>query len=101
MARCDTQANDMATPAKDGRTTGTSVSGRYNTPPLREDLVPRSRTAPERKRKKKEVKLSCFFDKRVKPTHLERSQSLKKRHDGGEQNLKHSVQKEKQGTWNT
>ena len=27
---------------------GTSVSGRYNTPPLREDLVPRSRMAPER-----------------------------------------------------
>ena len=42
--------------------------GRYNTPPLREDLVPRSRMAPERNRRgREEVKLSCFFDKRVKP----------------------------------
>ena len=37
--------------------------GRYNTPPLREDLVPRSRMAPERNgRGREEVKLSCFFD---------------------------------------
>ena len=35
----------------------------YNTPPLREDLVPRSRMAPERNgRGREEVKLSCFFD---------------------------------------
>src|SRR3954469_24440368 len=81
---------------------GKLYPGRYNTPPLREDLVPRSRMAPERNgRGREEVTLSCFFDKRVKPKHLERSQSFKKRHDGGEQNLKHFVQKEEQGTWNT
>ena len=39
-------------------------AGCYNTPPLREDLVPRSRMAPEGKgRGREEVKLSCFFDK--------------------------------------
>ena len=47
------QANDMATTANNWTTTGTTVSGRYNTPPLREDLVPRSRMAPEGKRKGK------------------------------------------------
>ena len=47
---------------------GKLYPGRYNTPPLREDLVPRSRMAPEGKQKgREEVKLSCFFDKRVKP----------------------------------
>ena len=56
-----------------------SVLGRYNTPPLQEDLVPRSRMAPERNgRGIEDVKRSCFFDKRVKPKNLERSQSLKK-----------------------
>ena len=50
--------------------------GCYNTPPLREDLVPRSRMAPERNgRGREEVKLSCFFDKRVKPRNLERLKS--------------------------
>ena len=53
-----------------------TVSGRYNTPPLQEDLVPRSRMAPERNRRgREEVKLSCFFDKRVKPKNLERLKS--------------------------
>ena len=33
-----------------------SVSGRYNTPPLQEDLVPRSRMATERKVEEEEVK---------------------------------------------
>ena len=43
---------------------GKLYPGRYNTPPLREDLVPRSRMAPEGKQKgREEVKLSCFFDK--------------------------------------
>ena len=49
----DTQANDKATTANNWKTPGTSVSGHYNTPPLREDLVPRSRMAPERKWKRK------------------------------------------------
>src|SRR3954471_22065972 len=54
--------------------------GRYNTPPLREDLVPRSRMAPEKNgRGRKEVKLSCFFDKRVKPKNLERLSKMKER----------------------
>ena len=52
--------------------------GRYNTPPLQDDLVPRSRMAPERKAEEEEVKQSCFFDKRVKSKNLERLQSLNK-----------------------
>ena len=57
--------------------------GRYNTPPLRKDLVPRSRMAPEGQTEEKrgEVKLSCFFDKRVKPKNLERMNKLKERTD--------------------
>ena len=46
-------SNDKATTANNCTTPGTSVSGRYNTPPLREDLVPRSRMAPEGQRKRK------------------------------------------------
>ena len=53
MARCNTQANDRATTANNWKTPGASVSGRYNTPPLQEDLVPRSRMAPEGKQKRK------------------------------------------------
>ena len=57
---------------------GKLYPGRYNTPPLREDLVPTSRMAPERnKREREEVKLSCFFEKRVKPKSLERLNKLK------------------------
>ena len=48
----DTQMNDKATIANNW-TPGATVSRRYNTPPLREDLVPRSRMAPEGKRKRK------------------------------------------------
>ena len=73
MTRCNTQTNDMATTANNWRTPSTSVLGRYNTPPLREDLVPRSRMAPEGQRKRKRRgKLSCFFDKRVRPKNLEK-----------------------------
>ena len=50
---------------------GKLYPGRYNTPPLREDLVPRFRMAPgKNRREREEVKLSCFFDKRVKPKNL-------------------------------
>ena len=38
------------------KATRASVSRRYNTPPLQEDLVPRSRVAPERKAEEEEVK---------------------------------------------
>ena len=66
-------SNDNTTTANNCTTPGTSVSGRYNTPPLREDLVPRSRMAPEgNRREREEVKLSCFFDERVKPKNLEK-----------------------------
>ena len=76
----DMQANDKETTANNWKTPGTSVSGCYNTPPLREDLVPRSRMAPERNgRGREEVKLSCFFDKRVKPKNLEKLNKFKKR----------------------
>ena len=72
----DTQAKTKQTTTNNWRIPGTSVSGRYNTPPLQEDLVPRSRMAPERSgRGREEVKLSCFFDKRVKPKNLERLKS--------------------------
>ena len=81
------------------KSSGASVSGRYNTPPLQEDLVPRSRMAPERNgRGREEVKLSCFFDKRVKPKNLERLKSWKKEHNGVEHNWEHCGRKEKQGT---
>ena len=54
--------------------------GRYNTPPLREDLVPRSRMAPEGKeRGREEVKLSCFFDERVKPKNLEKAKPFREK----------------------
>ena len=62
-----------------------SVSRRYNTPPLQEDLVPRSRMAPEgNERGREEVKLSFFFDKRVKPMNLERLNNLKEEYNGDE-----------------
>ena len=48
-----TRKKDMGTMVKNWETPGASVSGRYNTPPLREDLVPRSRMAPEEQRKRK------------------------------------------------
>ena len=36
------EENDMATTANNWKTPGTSNPGRYNTPPLTRDLVPRS-----------------------------------------------------------
>ena len=78
MARCDTQANDKATTTKHRKTPGATVSGRHNTPPLREDLVPKSRMALEGKgRGREEVKLSCLFDKRVKPKNVARLKKFK------------------------
>ena len=63
MARCNTQAKDNATIANNWMTPVASDSGRYNTPTLREDLIPRSKMAPERSgRGREEVKLGCFFD---------------------------------------
>ena len=53
MARCNRQVKDKATIANNWKTPGAAVSGRHNTPPLREDLVPRSRMAPEGKRRRK------------------------------------------------
>ena len=71
--RCNDECNKQKIKS-DGETQNSwkssraSVSGRYNTPPLQEDLVPRSRMAPERNgRGREEVKLSCFIDKRMKP----------------------------------
>ncbi|EMS48315.1 hypothetical protein TRIUR3_35094 [Triticum urartu] len=45
--RCYVQVNEKATTAKNWKTPGALVSGRYNTPPLQEDLFLRSRMAPE------------------------------------------------------
>ena len=67
----------MATTTNNWKTPGAMVSGRYNTPPLREDLVPRSRMAPDGKRRRKRIgKLSCFFDKRVKTKNLEKVKQI-------------------------
>ena len=96
MMKC-TKANKTHGETRNSRkSSGASVSGRYNTPPLREDLVPRSRMAPEgqRKRKRGEVKLSCFSDKRVKPRTLRGWTNWKKWNNGGEQSSQHSVKKE-------
>ena len=49
--KCNTQEKDMATGVNNSKKPGTTVSGRYNTPPLREDLVSRSRMAPKGQRK--------------------------------------------------
>ena len=50
--------------------------GCYNSPPLQDDLVPRSRMAPKRNGiGREEAKLCCFFDKGVKPKNLERLKS--------------------------
>ena len=49
MAKCNTQANDMATTTNNWKTPGASDPGRYNTPPLTRDLVSRSRTETEGK----------------------------------------------------
>ena len=94
----DTQAHDKETTADNWRTPGTSVSGHYNTPPLREDLVPRSRMAPEGKQKRKRRgKLSCFSDKRVKPKNLARLNKFeKKKYHEGELGRKHYVRNEGQ-----
>ena len=60
----DMQANDKATTANNWKTPGTLVSGCYNSPPLQEDLVPRSRMAPGKTEEEgEEVKLTCFFEK--------------------------------------
>ena len=58
-----------------------SVSGRYNTPPLQEDLVPRSRMAPEKSGRGR-GKTNCFLDKWVKPKNLERLNERKERIQG-------------------
>ena len=80
MITCNTQANDMATTTNNWKTPGASVSGRHNTPPLQEDLIPRSRMAPERNgRAREEIKQSCFFDNRVKPTNLAMLNKFKER----------------------
>ena len=48
MARSNTQAEDTATTTNNWKIPGASDSGRYNTPPLQEDLVLRSRMALEK-----------------------------------------------------
>ena len=55
MAKCNTQSNDMATTANNWQTPGASNPGRYNTPPLTRDLIPRSQDRDGRE-KRDEVK---------------------------------------------
>src|SRR3954468_2714095 len=95
------QANKTHGKARNSwKSSGAPGSGRYNTPPLREDLVPRSRMAPEENgRGRKEVKLSCFSDKRVKPKNLARLNKMReKEYNEDERSGKHYV---RQGTRNT
>ena len=51
----------------------------------------------ENGRGREEVKLSCFFDKRVKTMNLERLSKMKGRKQRNEQSWKRSVRKEGQG----
>ena len=51
--RCNKQNKSHDKTQNSWKSSGASVSGRHNTPPLQEDLVPRYRMAPERKRKRK------------------------------------------------
>ena len=78
-------SKDKATIANNWTTPGARVSGGHNTPPLREDLVPRSRMAPEGKngREREEVKLSCFFDKRVRPKNLQKVKPSREKNTTG------------------
>ena len=96
MTRCNTQANDMATTANNWKTPGTSVSGRYNTPPLREDLVPRSRMASEgkwkRKRRGKTKLLLRPMSETKEPWEVEQIWKKEKHED--ERDCEHSVRKE-------
>ena len=53
MTRCNAKIKEQAQKkhteiTKIRKSSEASVSGRYNTPPLQEDLVPRSRMAPEK-----------------------------------------------------
>ena len=50
---------------KTWKASGASVLGRHNSRPLTRDLAQRSRDGTQHKRKKEEVKQSCFFGKRV------------------------------------
>ena len=69
------------------------VSGCYNSHPLIRDLVPRSRNE-----KDEEVKLSCFFDKRVRPKNLGGYNDMEKRAQGTRKNLDNTPVKERSKT---
>ena len=80
MMKCNTQTNDMATTANNWKTLGATVLGRYNTPPLREDLVLRSRMAPEGKRKRKRRgKTKLLLRQTSEAMNLERLNNFEKR----------------------
>ena len=53
MAKCNTQENDMAMTTNKQKTPGASDPGRYNSPPLTRDLVPRSKDGTGGKQKRK------------------------------------------------
>ena len=59
---------------------GKLYPGRYNTPPLREDLVPRSRMAPERNgRGRGRGKTKLLLSRMSETTNLERLRIMKER----------------------
>ena len=74
---CNKQINTRRS-RKTWKASGASVSRRYNSPPLTEDLVPRSRTAPERSgRGRGKTKLLLWQTSET--TNLERLNKLKER----------------------
>ena len=56
LAKFNMQANDMAMTANNWQTPGALDPGRYNSPPLTRDLVPRSQERDRRERGRGEVR---------------------------------------------
>ena len=80
MARCNTQANDKATTSNNWKTPGTLVSRGYNTPPLQEDLVPRSKDGTgEKLKRKRRGKTKLLLGQTSETTNLERLNKLKEK----------------------
>ena len=78
---------------------GKLYPGRYNTPPLREDLIPRSRMAPEGKQKRtRRGKTKLLLRQTSETMNLERLNKLKGRTQQRWMRLQQSIRKEEQGT---
>ena len=80
-------------------TPGASVSGHYNTRPLQEGLVPRSKdgTGEKRKRKRRGKTKLFLWPKEWNQRTLKSWTTWKKEYNGDERSWKHPVRKEEQG----